>query len=333
MTRSGYKKPAKPVLFISHYAKEKDVALALQQTLDRAFLGSFEVFVSSDTASITMGADFDTTIRDALKRAFYGLCLFTPESLKRPWINIEFGALWYAEKPAVPVCFGGQSVGTLPPPYSSKNGLDATNVDALNKLVANIAKERDLGPPTIDWTPFITVVKAFNDRATHPWTGTDVERQVFMALYADVYDAELQEPFYPQWDQVDVPTLAAQLRLTPKQVEDAFEILVEQKLIQGSIGYGGALVALDWTQPGWAQYVRMVHTDWSDVQQRIRTAVNGHPDHVDAMTMAAQLRLGYWPVALALYEWKAAGLVTLSESSAGVSIVWRSPRLARPDPA
>ncbi|MFW8628327.1 toll/interleukin-1 receptor domain-containing protein [Deinococcus sp. ME38] len=332
MTRSGSKKATRQVLFISHYAKEKEVALELQKTLATAFLGTFDVFVSSDTGSITMGADFDVSIRDALKRAFYGLCLFTPESLNRPWINIEFGALWYAEKPAVPICFGGQSVGTLPPPYGGKNGLDATDVDALNKLKANMARALGIEPPTIDWTSFISVVDAFNDRAAHPWQGTEAERQLFIALYNDVHEPEVREPFNPQWDQVDIPTLAKQLTLTPQQVEDAFESLVEQQLIEGNVGYGGALTALDWTRQGWAQYVRLVRTDWPKVQQRIRTALHGLPGQADAMTLAEQLQLGYWPVALALFEWEDAGLMRLSESSAGLSVVWRSPSLARPDP-
>ncbi|GGO41189.1 hypothetical protein HNQ08_005418 [Deinococcus humi] len=43
--------------------------------------------------NITLGAEFDARIRGALKRASYSLFLFTPGSLKRPWINTKFGAL------------------------------------------------------------------------------------------------------------------------------------------------------------------------------------------------------------------------------------------------
>ncbi|MFW8628328.1 toll/interleukin-1 receptor domain-containing protein [Deinococcus sp. ME38] len=166
MTRSGRKtSPAdKKVLFISHSTQEKEVALALQATLNRAFIGTFEIFVFSDNDSVTMGSDFEAKIRSALQRSFFGLCLFTPESLKRPWINIEFGALWFAGIPAVPVCFGGQSVGTLPPPYGGKNGLDAINVEALDKLLANIAQQAGLSVPTADWPPFLREVRRFNTR-------------------------------------------------------------------------------------------------------------------------------------------------------------------------
>ena len=47
------------------------MALALQTALSRAFIGAVEVFVSSDDKSITLGADFEPTIREALGRAVY----------------------------------------------------------------------------------------------------------------------------------------------------------------------------------------------------------------------------------------------------------------------
>lgn len=48
MTRRS---PKKPVVFILHYAKEQEVALALQSVLTQELLGAVEVFVSSDDTS------------------------------------------------------------------------------------------------------------------------------------------------------------------------------------------------------------------------------------------------------------------------------------------
>ncbi len=159
--------PDRPLIFISHFSAEQEIALKLQELLDRAFLGQVNIFVSSDDRSIRMGADFNGTIQDALRATRYGLLILSPAALRRPWVNIEFGALWVQNKPVTPICHSGLSPAQLPPPYVNHNGLSATDVRALNKLVANLAQEVEMRAPTVDWQPFLDVVQAAEQAARH----------------------------------------------------------------------------------------------------------------------------------------------------------------------
>lgn len=328
MTRRSSKKP---VVFISHYAKEQEVALALQRVLTRSLLGAAEVFVSSDDTSITMGADFDPAIREALGRAVYGLCLFSPESLRRPWINIEFGALWYAGKPAVPMCFGGQDVAQLPPPYGNKNGLNATNISALNKLIANIAQALDLTTPTVDWSEFVRSVEALNARAANPWAGTDEQRTLFMAVYQQLYDPAEQEPHCPYFEQGSVQDWSGHLSLPVEQVKNAAEVLTDDGLLDAIIGFGDVFARLDTTQAGWYRYFELSLNDFPVMRERVMQGVVGHRGGVDGTILSRELGLGYLPVATILRQLDEEGLLRISkpESSAGVYVMSVLPRLMR----
>ena len=84
----------KKVIFISHASSEASIALALKAALVKGFGSVIEVFVSSDEQSIQAGVPFTATIHSAIRSASYGLFLLSPESIKRPWILIEFGAFW-----------------------------------------------------------------------------------------------------------------------------------------------------------------------------------------------------------------------------------------------
>lgn len=278
-----------------------------------------------------MGADFDPSIREALSRAVYGLCLFTPESLKRPWINIEFGALWYAGKLAVPMCFGGQEVGRLPPPYGSKNGLNATDVKALNKLIANIAGAVGLIAPTVDWSAFVRTVEAFNAKAANTWAGTAEERTLFTALYEARHDPAEQEPHNPYFEQGSVQDWSERLGLTLEQVRDAAEVLTDDGLLDAVIGFGDVFARLEATQAGWYRYFELSLPDFPAVRERIVRGVVGHRDGVDATALAGELGLGYLLVATVLRQLDGEGLLRVSkpESSAGVSVVGVSPRLVQ----
>lgn len=321
----------KPVVFISHYAKEQEVALALQAVIHRSLLGAAEVFVSSDDISIVMGADFDPTIRDALSRAIYGLCLFSPESLKRPWINIEFGALWYAGTPAVPMCFGGQDVARLPPPYGGKNGLNATDIRGLNKLIANIANALELTAPTADWSEFTRTVEAFNARMLTPWVGTAEERALFIAVYQELQSPAEQEPHHPYHEQGAIQEWGEKLSLTVQEVKDAAEVLTDDGLLDAFIGFGDVFARLETTQAGWYQYFELRLPDFAVVRERVIRGVVGHQDGVDATMLCRELELGYTLVATILRQLDEEGLVRVAkpESSAGVSVMTVSPRLMR----
>lgn len=144
----------KPVIFLSHFSQEAGIALALKVTLEEAFLGMVEVFVSSDGKSIPKGQDFPATIRAAITNATYGIVLLSPDSVSRPWVNIEFGAFWVLNKPIMPLLHGEITFAQLEPPYNTPNGTTASDFKGMNELVGNMADALGINQPKVDWSAF-----------------------------------------------------------------------------------------------------------------------------------------------------------------------------------
>lgn len=149
-----------PLIFLSHFSHEAAVALALKNVLEEAFIGTLTVFVSSDGQSIPKGQDFPETIKKAIQASVYGLVLLSPDSVTRPWVNIEFGAFWALNKPITPLLHGALTYKQLEPPYNTINGTEATDLKGMNELVGNIATALKLKQPKVDWTPFQEAIEA-----------------------------------------------------------------------------------------------------------------------------------------------------------------------------
>lgn len=154
----------KPIIFLSHFSQEATVAFALKTTLEKAFLGMVDVFVSSDGKSIPKGKNFMDTIKTAIEQSVYGLVLLSPDSVARPWVNIEFGAFWALGKPITPLLHGELSFKQLEPPYNSMNGTPATDLKGMNELVGNIADALSLNQPEVDWTGFLEAIEGHWDQ-------------------------------------------------------------------------------------------------------------------------------------------------------------------------
>ena len=94
----------KRLVFISHIAEEKEVAIAVKELIESSFLGLIEVFVSSDQHSIGMGQKWLDQISAALKECVVEIVLCSPKSINRPWINFEAGAGWVRDISVIPLC-------------------------------------------------------------------------------------------------------------------------------------------------------------------------------------------------------------------------------------
>ena len=125
----------------------------MKKTLEGAFLGMIDVFVSSDGVSIPKGRNFTETIRNAIDRAAYGIVLLSPDSVSRPWVNIEFGAFWILDKPITPLLHGEIEFVQLQPPYNIMNGTAINNLQGLDELIGNIADKIETRRPKVDWAP------------------------------------------------------------------------------------------------------------------------------------------------------------------------------------
>ncbi len=124
---------AKKIIFLSHIHEEKELALIIKSAIESEFSGFVEVFVSSDGTSIPAGSNFLKRIEDGLVECVGALCLISPISINRNWINFELGAVWIRstmsmrqggpEIPVLPICHSGQALATLPKPIDNLNSV------------------------------------------------------------------------------------------------------------------------------------------------------------------------------------------------------------------
>jgi TIR domain len=152
---------SKPKVFISHITEEGELAELLKEQFLKDFLGMVDVFVSSDRISISVGSKWLNEIDDALKAAHIELILCSHHSIKRPWVNFEAGAGWVKGIPVVPVCHTGMRPVDLPIPLNMLEAIDAGDRAGLERLYKLLASKLGSEVPTVDFTGFISRVRAF----------------------------------------------------------------------------------------------------------------------------------------------------------------------------
>ncbi len=138
-------------VFISHISDETDIAQWLKARMDDHFLGSLDIFVSSDRSTIAAGRKWLDEVDKALKRADLQIVLCSRDSVGRPWVNFEAGAVWLRGMPVVPVCHSGLEPEALPVPLSMLEGISLTRAEGLQKLYDSVAAALELRTPAIDF--------------------------------------------------------------------------------------------------------------------------------------------------------------------------------------
>jgi TIR domain len=142
----------KKTVFISHISDETELAQWLKARLHRDFLGMLDVFVSSDRSTIGAGRKWLDEVDKALKRADLQIVLCSRESMGRPWVNFEAGAVWLRGIPVVPVCHSGLQPDDLPIPLSMLQGIALSRPEGLAKLYDAVASTLPIGsPPSPDF--------------------------------------------------------------------------------------------------------------------------------------------------------------------------------------
>jgi len=99
----------KPTIFISHISEEAALATWLKKQLLETFLNHPAIFVSSDGNTIQAGAIWLDELSNSLQKAQVGLVLCSQESVTRPWVNFEAGAIWLRGILLVPICHSNLS--------------------------------------------------------------------------------------------------------------------------------------------------------------------------------------------------------------------------------
>jgi len=140
----------KPAIFISHIHEDAQIARCLKSFLDEAFLGFFNIFVSSDGASIRAGDNWSSSIEQALTETDLVLAVMTERAKDRRWIYFECGGAYFARKRVVPICCRGFSISELSPPLSWLQAIDGCDPDSVTRLIETVAHTFDVRKPKSD---------------------------------------------------------------------------------------------------------------------------------------------------------------------------------------
>lgn len=251
---------AKPLIFISHYGPEKDLAIALKRLVERSFLDMVEVFVSSDPKSLPMGDKWLESITRALKKCCVELIIASPESVRRPWINFEAGSGWIRDIPVISLCHSGMTPAALPPPLSSLQNASLVDESQLESVFLRLADTIGSSLPEVDYTELITVAEDFEA------TTTKAESLVASSPIqsADGLSQHELATFVSVAENIDVPTegvplhgvrsAVQQMGFTGVAITIALKMLERKELIvlEWETAHYGEYTAVKLTEKGWA---------------------------------------------------------------------------------
>lgn len=108
----------KPIVFLSHSAKNKAQVIALKSLLNDKTSGFIEFFLSCDGESIRLGTNWVRRLDEALKSARLMFVLVSGESLQSTWVPFEAGYSYGRNIDVVPCCLPGVQLRDLPPPLN-----------------------------------------------------------------------------------------------------------------------------------------------------------------------------------------------------------------------
>jgi hypothetical protein len=151
----------KPTIFISHISEEAKLAAILKKHLTDDFLGLVNVFVSSDTASISAGSNWLDSVDSALRIACAELVICSKASVKRPWINFEAGAGWMRGIPIVPVCHSDLRPRDLSMPLSVLQSIEASQESGIDQIYTLVASNLGAAKPRANLAEIVEEIKAF----------------------------------------------------------------------------------------------------------------------------------------------------------------------------
>lgn len=168
---------SKTKVFLSHIQPEEDLAkLIRKDLLDAHLLSALDVFVSSDPAANPGGTSWLNNIQDNLRDASVILILASPQSITRPWINVEAGAGWVrylqaraeGTKPVslMPLCHSGLTPDQLPLPWSTFNAVEVRTEGGLQDVLDACASSAGLRSPRPNLCAIATEVQRLEQHYT-----------------------------------------------------------------------------------------------------------------------------------------------------------------------
>lgn len=156
----------KPLIFISHDARDSEVAEAFSKLLTSVSAGVLKSFRSSDrkgAQGIEYGVEWFPELMKQLENASDVVCLLTPRSIDRPWILYEAGvAKGKLQTPVFGVALGIPFNQASTGPFAQFQNCD-DDEESLTKLVTQLVDRIPGSEPDRD--AILMQVKTFKTKA------------------------------------------------------------------------------------------------------------------------------------------------------------------------
>ena len=215
-----------------------------------------DIFVSSDTASITAGSNWLDSIDTALRNASTEIVICSKVSITRPWINFEAGAGWMRSIPIIPVCHSGLHPRDLPLPLSLLQAVDANKEIGIDRIYQLISNQLGVAKANPNFKQIIKEIASFEESYI-PLLQKTSESQTSKeaAALAKIKDLLKEESF--TWRTID--TLAIKGGITQSE---AMEILRKDQQIEFGQGKSGKPIAkLKFKSEGLKVFLSYSHKD------------------------------------------------------------------------
>lgn len=176
----------KPIVFLSHSAKNKAQVVALKSLLNDKASGFIEFFLSCDGESIRLGTNWVRRLDEALKNARLMFVLVSKESLQSTWVPFEAGYSYGRNIDVVPCCLPGVQLRDLPPPL---NLLQAQTIHSALDLSRLLHKCNEVLHASISsditQTEFSTIFKPDSNvsEATASYVGGVAIKEIHIMLF------------------------------------------------------------------------------------------------------------------------------------------------------
>ncbi|WP_010256961.1 toll/interleukin-1 receptor domain-containing protein [Treponema primitia] len=154
----------KSIVFISHYAEEKEFAQLLGTFIENCFYNNITCFISSYT--LELGDAFLDKIRNNFTKSDIVLVLCSPTSIQRPWICAEAGASFFTGKLCIPICHSGLEFKDLPPFFDKLQGTSFKTANDAQTLIEKIGKVTQCSNTIININEFITSILTLETQYT-----------------------------------------------------------------------------------------------------------------------------------------------------------------------
>lgn len=130
----------KKVIFLSHNAKDKELAEVISDILSQISIRQVKVWFSSDgkvDGGLNAGDNWYDEIHNKVDESDVLIALVTPNSIDRPWLYYEAGVAIGLNKKVVPICVGF-SAGDIKSPLREKQAYQLTDKNAFISFLGKV---------------------------------------------------------------------------------------------------------------------------------------------------------------------------------------------------